>query len=68
MSVLRAMTAPFRRLFNALKTVNEQTYCGDSQQCQGLSYHKGNLNQDIPQRIPNWDSCEMPRQEQRAPR
>lgn len=68
MSMIKAVFAPFKRMFQALRTVSQQTYCGDSEKCEGLSYQKGNLNQDIPERVPNWDSCELPKEAQRAPR
>lgn len=68
MRAANAILSPFKRMFNALKTANQQTYCGDSDSCQGLSYAKGNLNQDIPKRVPNWDSCPVPDEHQRAKR
>lgn len=67
MSIWRAITSPFTKLFDSLRRAGEQTYCGDSPDCEGLSYQKGNLDQDIPQRIRNWDNCPVPGQEGRQP-
>ncbi len=50
MSVWQAITAPFTRFFSRLRSVSEQTYCGDSPNCEGLTYEKGNLNQETPAR------------------
>lgn len=67
MRAWQAIKAPFARLFDSLRRVNQQTYCGDSPDCEGLSYRKGNLNQDIPKRVDKWDSCPVPVEQGKAP-
>lgn len=60
MGFLRFVIAPFVRMFRAIRLVNQRVYCGDSTQCVGLSYSKGNLNQAIPVPVSTWNSCPLP--------
>lgn len=57
MELLQLIAAPVLRLFRALRLVSEQTYCGDSSHCVGLTYHNGNLQQLIPVRVRSWNAC-----------
>lgn len=59
MSILKTIGRPFTKFISHLKTVNEQVYCGDSEDCSSLKYTRGNLNQDIPPRVSVWNSCAL---------
>lgn len=65
MKFFELISGPFVRLFRALVRVNQQVYCGDSGQCLGLNYSKGNIDQMIPVRIRAWQSCPLPREDER---
>lgn len=65
MKFLNAVIDPFVRLFRAIQRVNQQVYCGGSAHCAGLSYQKGNIDQLIPIPVRVWQSCPLPREDER---
>lgn len=47
---------PISRFIDHLQEANEQAYCGDSHNCQPLSYAKGNIPTP-PKRAKVWEEC-----------
>ncbi|MHC1787633.1 MAG: hypothetical protein AB9880_11315 [Christensenellales bacterium] len=52
MRIWQTLSAPFTRFLASLRRTSEQIYCGNTNNCEGLSFEKGNLKQDVPLHVP----------------
>ncbi len=60
MSIIQAIVRPFKRMLERIKTVNQQTYCEGSTNCDSLSYSKGNLDQTPHAKEQAWQNHPTP--------
>lgn len=67
MRIWQTLTAPFSRYFARLRRVSEQTYCGDTTKCEGLSFERGNLDFQTTPRAVAWDAPDKPAEQGRTP-